>query len=171
MPVDLILDGGVAREMGDVAFKALPQQQDLEPALTQIRAETGDERAGGVVCVRVCTQAESAALNGAYRNQDNATNVLSFPAAGEGLPEAALAELDARGLPLGDLAICGAVVAAEAREQGKTVHDHCVHLFAHGVLHLLGMDHEDEVEAEAMEAIEVRVLARLDIADPYAPCK
>ena len=170
MPVDLIVAGGVAQEMGD-AFDALPQQQDLDTALAQVRAEIRDEQTYGDVCVQVCTRAESTVLNDTYRDKDSPTNVLSFPAAGEDLPEAALAELGAHGMPLGDLAICGAIVVAEASEQGKTVYDHCVHLFVHGVLHLLGMDHEDDTEAEAMEALEVRVLARLDISDPYAPCK
>ena len=69
---------------------------------------------------------------------------------------------------LGELALCPAVVAREARAQGKHVRDHFAHLTVHGVLHLIGYDHESARDAEHMEAIERRVLAGLGIADPYA---
>jgi probable rRNA maturation factor len=82
--------------------------------------------------------------------------VLSFPA-----PETARPHL-------GDLVLALGVCVAEAAEQGKTVGDHLSHLVVHGVLHLLGHDHEDETEAEAMEARERVVLATLGVADPYA---
>jgi probable rRNA maturation factor len=68
---------------------------------------------------------------------------------------------------LGDLAICAPVVAREAREQGKPLRDHYAHLTVHGVLHLLGYDHQVAREAERMEALETRILATLGIADPY----
>jgi probable rRNA maturation factor len=71
-------------------------------------------------------------------------------------------------LPLiGDLAICAPVVLREAAEQGKVPRDHWAHLTIHGVLHLLGYDHIEDSEAEAMEALETRILAGLGIADPY----
>ena len=69
---------------------------------------------------------------------------------------------------LGDLVICAPVVAREAAEQGKPLNAHYAHLTVHGVLHLLGLDHEDEREAEAMEAIERAILAELGHADPYS---
>ena len=68
---------------------------------------------------------------------------------------------------LGDLVICAPVVAREAKEQGKPLAAHYAHLTVHGVLHLLGLDHEDEREAEAMEQIEREVLAALGLPDPY----
>lgn len=97
-------------------------------------------------------------LNRHYRGKDYATNVLSFPAE---LPEGVTLPL------LGDLVICAPVVAREAREQGKDLAAHYAHLTIHGVLHLLGLDHEDEREAEAMERIEREILAGLGYADPY----
>ena len=101
---------------------------------------------------------EGRALNRHYRGKDYATNVLSFPA---DLPEGVDLPL------LGDLVICAPVVAKEAQDQGKPLAAHYAHLTVHGVLHLLGMDHEDEREAEAMEAIEREILADLGLPDPY----
>lgn len=109
--------------------------------------------------IRIVDADEGRALNRDYRGKDYATNVLSFEA---GLPP----ELK---LPLiGDMVICAPVVAREATEQGKHARDHWAHLTVHGVLHLLGYDHLVEAEAEAMEALETRILAGLGIADPYA---
>ena len=98
-------------------------------------------------------------LNRIFRGKDYATNVLSFPY------ESVRGE---RSAMLGDLAICPAVVAREAREQGKPIRDHFAHLTVHGTLHLIGYDHEHVRDAEHMEAIERRVLAGLGISDPYA---
>lgn len=95
-------------------------------------------------------------LNGQFRRKDSPTNVLSFPAPPN--PE---------GL-LGDVALAFGVCAAEAKAQGKPLADHLQHLVAHGVLHLVGYDHQDEAEAEAMEALERRILDSLGVADPYA---
>ena len=98
-------------------------------------------------------------LNARFRDRDRATNVLSFPAAEMPLP--------GRAPHLGDLVLAYGVCAAEAEAQGKTLGDHLSHLTVHGVLHLLGRDHEDEAEAEAMEAEERTILASLGVADPY----
>lgn len=114
----------------------------------------------GIACVDV---AESHELNLQYRGKDKPTNVLSFPS---DIPEEILEMLDAR--PLGDLVICIPVVLQEAEEQQKTPINHFTHLLVHGVLHLLGYDHElGEVEAEEMESLEIAILAKLDIANPY----
>ena len=97
-------------------------------------------------------------LNAHYRGRDYATNVLSFPA---DLPE----ELE---VPLlGDVVICAPVVRDEARDQGKTLAAHWDHMLIHGVLHLLGYDHESDHEAQEMEALEIRALASLGWTDPY----
>jgi probable rRNA maturation factor len=111
------------------------------------------------LAIRVVDTKEACSLNRHYRGKDYATNVLSFPA---DLPEGVQVPL------LGDLVICAPVVAREAKEQAKTLAAHYAHLTIHGVLHLLGLDHEDEREAEAMEAIERALLAELGFADPYA---
>jgi probable rRNA maturation factor len=111
------------------------------------------------LAIRIVGTDEGRGLNRDYRGKDYATNVLSFPAE---LPPGV-------SLPLiGDLAICAPVVLREAAEQGKSARDHWAHLTVHGVLHLLGHDHIEDREAEAMEALETRILAGLGIADPYA---
>ena len=124
-----------------------------------VRAALDGRRTGRVeVGVALFGEAEARRLNREYRGKDYATNVLSFPYApvrGE------------RSAMLGDLALCPAVVAREAREQGKPVRDHFAHLTVHGALHLIGYDHEKARDAEHMEAIERRVLASLGIPDPY----
>jgi probable rRNA maturation factor len=108
--------------------------------------------------IRIVDTDEGRALNRDYRGKDYATNVLSFEA---GLPP----ELK---LPLiGDMVLCAPVVAREAVEQGKRARDHWAHLTVHGTLHLLGYDHAVKAEAEAMEALETRILAGLGIANPY----
>jgi probable rRNA maturation factor len=111
------------------------------------------------LAIRIVDIDEGRALNRDYRGKDYATNVLSFPVE---LPPGATLPL------IGDLAICAPVVLREAAEQGKPPRDHWAHLTIHGVLHLLGHDHIDDRDAEAMEALEVRILAGLGIADPYA---
>jgi probable rRNA maturation factor len=125
----------------------------VEAALKGARRRKATE-----VAIRIVDAVEGQSLNLQYRGRDYATNVLSFPA---DLPPGL-------NLPLiGDLVICAPVVAREAAEQGKKPADHWAHLTIHGTLHLLGYDHIDEAEAEAMEGLETRVLAGLGIADPY----
>ncbi len=115
-------------------------------------------RKAAELSIRLVDAGEGRTLNRDYRGKDYATNVLSFPAE---LPPGV-------NLPLiGDLAICAPVVAREAAEQGKAVREHYAHLTVHGVLHLLGHDHLEDAEAERMEALEIRILAGLGIADPY----
>lgn len=99
-------------------------------------------------------------LNRDYRGRNKPTNVLSFPA-GEGGGPGGLRHL-------GDIALAYETVRREAAEQGKAIRHHLLHLVVHGMLHLLGHDHEDPAEAERMESLERRVLAGLGIADPYA---
>ena len=101
------------------------------------------------------------ALNRQWRGQDKPTNVLSFPALPTALP------LDAPRL-LGDVVLAFETLAAEAAAQGKPLVHHLRHLVVHGVLHLLGFDHEAAGEAERMEALEVAVLAAFGVPDPYS---
>ena len=115
------------------------------------------------LAVRVVDEKEGCSLNHHYRGKDYATNVLSFPAEmPQGLPKGVKMPL------LGDLVICAPVVAREAAEQGKSLSAHYAHLTVHGTLHLLGRDHEDDKEADAMEQLEREILAELGIDDPYA---
>ena len=123
-------------------------------------AAAGARGRHGELAIRIVGKRESRRLNAQWRSKDYATNVLSFPA--EGVPAVV------RPRPLGDLVICAPVVAAEAHEQGKTQAAHWAHMVVHGVLHLLGHDHEHDAEAERMERLERRLLAGLGFADPYA---
>lgn len=109
------------------------------------------------LCIRIVDEVESAELNERYRGKPGPTNVLSFPC-----------EADVPGdAPLGDLAICAPLAAAEAEAQGKTPEAHWSHLVVHGVLHLLGFDHIGDHDAGTMEAEERAILARLGYPDPY----
>jgi probable rRNA maturation factor len=111
-----------------------------------------------VLSVRVVGRARSRSLNAHYRRKDGATNVLSFGGAG--------VAPDGRYF-LGELVICAPVVAREALAQEKTLESHWAHLTVHGVLHLLGFDHERRREAEEMAAREIQILDRLGFSDPY----
>ena len=122
-------------------------------------ALSSERRRNTEIAIRIVGAREGRALNRAYRGKDYATNVLSFPAE---LPSGVELPL------LGDLVICAPVVAREAREQGKPLAHHYAHLAIHGTLHLLGYDHENARDAESMESRERRVLATIDIPDPYA---
>jgi len=109
----------------------------------------------GDIVVLLTDNAAVRDLNGRFREKDKPTNVLSFPA-----PESAFPHL-------GDIVLAYGVCATEAEAQGKTLADHLSHLVVHGVLHLLGRDHEDDAEAEEMEAEEREILAQIGVADPY----
>ena len=106
------------------------------------------------------------ALNAQWRGKDRPTNVLSFPAATP--DEIARARAGGPPLLLGDVVLALETCRREAAEQGKPLADHVAHLVVHGVLHLLGHDHEDDAEADRMERLETAILAELGIADPYA---
>lgn len=113
--------------------------------------------------IRIVGLREGRELNRRYRGKDHATNVLSF-----------VFDLEHAGFPaglesnlLGDIAICASVVAREARSQKKPPRDHYAHLTVHGVLHLLGFDHQTPKDAPRMEALETRILAGLGVAAPY----
>lgn len=138
----------------DAWAKALPGVEAL--ARTAAEAALAGERGGGVVVL--LTDDETVRdLNARFRGKDSSTNVLSFPAGQN--PENLL----------GDVALAFGVCAREAREQNKPLAHHLQHLVAHGVLHLVGYDHETDAEAEAMEALEREILAGLGVPDPYAP--
>lgn len=135
---------------------ALPQQQDIQTWLDAVLDEV--QLPQGEITVRIVDETESRELNHQYRGKDYPTNVLSFPF--EAPPGV---ELDL----LGDLVICAPVVVREAAEQHKPLLHHWAHMCVHGTLHLLGFDHIDDNDAEEMENLEIRILAKLAIDDPY----
>ena len=125
------------------------QWVDATPAGREYEAE---------IVIRLVDEAESAELNQQYRNKLGPTNILSFPfEAPEGM------ELDL----LGDLVICAPLIAQEARQQNKQAGHHWAHITVHGVLHLLGYDHIEDQDAEQMETLEIEILSKLNIANPY----
>jgi len=123
-----------------------------------VEAALDGRRDSAALTIRLVDAEEGRELNHAYRQKDYATNVLSFPLT---LPEAVEIPY------IGDLAICAPVVAREAREQGKPARAHWAHMTVHGVLHLLGFDHQNNAEAREMEGLERQIMATLGFADPY----
>ena len=119
------------------------------------------------VAVRLTDDTEVHALNRDFREKDRPTNVLSFPQVQADLLES-LANSDDGEILLGDIVLARETCAREAAEKGVSLADHATHLIVHGALHLVGYDHMDDVSAAAMEALEVKALASLGIANPYA---
>jgi len=138
------------------------------PAEAEARAETvlarafalsGAEASGPAeLSVLLTDDAGQRALNGQWRGKDTSTNVLSFP---QVEPFAPLHGL------IGDISLAYETLAREAAEMDKDFEDHFAHLLVHGLLHIIGHDHEQEAEAAHMEGLETRILAKLGIADPY----
>lgn len=107
--------------------------------------------------IRITDVAEITELNQTYRHKNKPTNVLSFP----------LEEIHNEVPLIGDIVICADVVNQEAHEQNKTLDAHWAHMVVHGVLHLLGHDHEKDHDADIMEALEIQILQSLGFANPY----
>ena len=143
----------------DVSYAARRPWVPSSRQLTEwAAASLPSKRRSVVLSVRVVGQARSQSLNAHYRRKNKPTNVLSFDGVG--------AAPDGRHY-LGELVICAAVVAREALAQGKTLKAHWAHMTVHGVLHLLGFDHEHVAEAVKMTAREIQILDRLGFSDPY----
>lgn len=134
----------------------LPYFVGIDPELWQEKSKVLD--------IYITDEIEGQALNLEARGKDYATNILSYPS---DLP-AAIIELMPT-LPLGELVICHDVIVREAAEQEKTIAQHISHLLIHGVLHLLGFDHElGQAEQDEMERFEIEILAGLNLPNPYA---
>lgn len=146
--IDLIVE--------DDAWNALGLQTSHTDAVVRAVCEELDEVTPGVVALLLTDDAAVAQLNQTYRGKSGPTNVLSFPA------------LDHADNHLGDIAMAWGVIAKEASDRQIDVTHHLKHLIIHGFLHLQGYDHQTDEEAEVMEGIECRALARLGIANPYA---
>jgi len=139
---------------------ALPARRLARETIAAAVAESGVALlAGAELCIHLSDDARIRELNGRWRGLDKPTNVLSFPA----VPPSGIATARL----LGDVVLAFEAVAREAAEEDKSLPDHYRHLVAHGFLHLLGYDHERTADAERMEALETRILARLGVADPY----
>jgi probable rRNA maturation factor len=138
-----------------MAVDGIPSEDAIRQWVLQALPEENKE---AELTVRIVDEAEITALNHQYRGKDGPTNVLSFPY--EGIPGVA-SEL------LGDIVICAPVVASEAIAQDKPLDAHWAHIVVHGVLHLLGYDHQHDDHAHQMEAREAELLASLGYANPY----
>ena len=138
------------------ASEEAPDPQSIE---RWIGAAIGDQRESTELSVRIVDAEEGQALNEQFRGSTGATNVLSFPFENES-PEP---------LPLiGDIVICAPVVLKEASEQNKTLNAHWAHMIIHGVLHLLGYDHQNENDANLMESLETEIMQGLGFPPPYS---
>lgn len=135
--------------------QVLPPLEDFQ---TWVELALTDQLKVAEVCIRIVSADESRELNHTWRGKDVPTNVLSFPFEAPPGIDTPL---------IGDLAICAEVVEAEAQEQHKPSAAHWAHMVIHGVLHLIGFDHINDADAEEMEALEIRLLAQLSIANPY----
>lgn len=153
----------------DVVVESPLWQDALPTAETVVRravaAALPSEFRGAELCVMLSHDAAIRDLNARYRGRDAATNVLSFPALRDGTPTAAGSTLPTL---LGDVVVAFETVRAEAESEGKSLDHHLSHLVVHGVLHLLGYDHETDAEADLMEGRERDILASLAVPDPYA---
>lgn len=136
------------------AALALAMQQKGRPALRLA--------ANAEIALRLVDSIQAQAFNLQYRGKDYATNVLSFPfEIPPGLPKSYRQDI------VGDLVLCAPVIASEAAQQQKSLTAHYAHMSVHGLLHLLGWDHELPDAAEAMEALEIKILASLGFPNPY----
>lgn len=133
----------------------LPEVEGME---AWVRAALAGRRDAAQLVVRIVGEDEGRELNEYYRGKKGPTNVLSFPFEHPDLLDPPL---------LGDVVVCAPLVEREAAEQGKTTQAHWAHLVIHGVLHLIGYDHEEEKEAVMMESTEREVLTGLGFPDPY----
>jgi len=134
---------------------ALPEEAQFQSWAKAIDTPGNDSQ---VVTIRIVNEQEMSALNKQYRQKEGPTNVLSFPA-----------ELhDEVDLPfIGDVVICAPIVVNEAHKQGKIEESHWAHMTVHGILHLQGYDHVDEVEAVQMESLEIKIMQQLGFDNPY----
>lgn len=142
--------------------RAVPGAAKLVERAARAAIRGGARKQAGEIALVLADDATVKRLNRDYRGKDKPTNVLSFPMGGEPGP-------DGEPAALGDVVLALETIQAEAKAQGKRVADHVSHLAVHGVLHLLGFDHEKDAPARRMEALETRILASLGIADPYRP--
>jgi len=165
MEIDVLIEGGdwPGDSLEDLAERAVAAALD----------ELGLEPDQFAVSLLACDDARIAGLNAEFRGKPAPTNVLSWPSEervattpGE-MPHLPAPHPVGPPLELGDIALAYETCAREAAEAGKAFDDHVTHLLVHGLLHLLGFDHETGPDADLMEGLETRILARLGVSDPY----
>ena len=130
-------------------------------------ADLIDKQLSVEVAVKLSDDAEVQGLNSSYRSKDKATNVLSFPMVQPDLLQSLENSDDGEAL-LGDIILAIETCTREAADKGISLQEHATHLIAHGTLHLLGYDHQNDADAERMEELEVKALATLGLANPYS---
>ena len=151
----------VSIEVEDESWLALAGLEALARTAVAAALAGAEEEGACEVALLFTDDASIAEINAEWRGKDKPTNVLSFPTPDDmPVPEG-------EAYPLGDIVLAHGVITREAEEQGKTLQDHTTHLIVHGVLHLLGYDHESDGEAEEMERLEADILKGLGISDPY----
>lgn len=152
----------IAIQRAAPGWRAIPRLAALarRAALAALAASGVSTRADTEISVLFTDDAAMRDLNARWRGKDKPTNVLSFPAVAP--------DEIADALALGDIVLACETVMDEAERDGRAPADHVAHLVAHGVLHLVGYDHETDDEAEEMEALERRILVSLGAPDPYA---
>ena len=148
------------------------QQLDMWANLAYEKVSGLLGRADSQMTIRLVDEREITQLNNDYRGKNKATNVLSFPVENDfpeliGFDGEADSDLEEFNL-LGDVVICHSVIVHEAEAQSKSIFDHYAHMVVHGVLHLCGYDHQDDVSADEMESLEIEILAQHEIANPYS---
>jgi len=154
------MKGSLDISVSSSLWRRLPRARTIaRETIAAAAEESGRPGEGGDVSLCLADDAALRTLNLRWRGIDKPTNVLSFPAA----PPGRLANPTA----LGDIALAYETLAREAEDLGVPLADHYRHLLAHGFLHLIGYDHETDVDAERMEALETRILTRLGAGDPY----
>jgi probable rRNA maturation factor len=142
----------IQNPINDVSINEINLKDTLQQVITDL------DKGESELLIRIVDKLEIQNLNKIYRNKDQTTNVLSFPS---DLP----IEIDES--TLGDVVICTDVVANEAKAQNKTFEHHLIHMAIHGTLHLLGYDHVEESDANKMESLEIEILEKIEIANPY----
>ena len=147
--IDVVLEDEVwlrdLPDATDLASRCFEETSRLEPAVR------------GNIALLLTDDAAIKALNAQFRGMDKPTNVLSFPSDEDDF--------------LGDIALARETAIREAEQDNISLRDHTAHLLVHGMLHLTGYDHETDIEASKMERLEIEVLQRLGVANPYAPAE
>ena len=159
-PIDLVSLGDEIARAADISFD-FAQSRAGSSELSDTSLEL--PKANPHINILLTSDDNIRQLNMEFRGKDQPTNVLSFPVG----DDSALGP--AADMIIGDIVLGHETVAREARDRNVPINDHITHLAVHGVLHLLGYDHQDDDEAQLMEGLETRILAKMNISDPYEP--